>query len=64
LTEKFQVPFLEDTAEFPESLNENARDKVTYNIQKAKRSDDKKLFNKLKNTCLEKQSGKCGKNAI
>jgi hypothetical protein len=34
MTEKFQVRFLEEAAEFPDSLDEKARDKVIYNIQK------------------------------
>ncbi len=53
MTEKFQVQFLEEAAEFIDSLDEKARDKVIYNIQKAKFSDDKKLFKKLKNEIWE-----------
>lgn len=34
MTEKFQVQFLEEANEFLESLDEKARDKVIYNIQK------------------------------
>lgn len=34
MTEKFQVQFLEEATEFLESLDEKARDKVIYNIQK------------------------------
>lgn len=48
MTDKFQVQFLEEAAEFLDSLDEKARDKVIYNIQKARRSNDKELFKKLK----------------
>jgi phage-related protein len=37
MTEKFQVQFLEEAAQFLDSLDEKARDKVIYNIQKAER---------------------------
>ena len=46
MTEKFQVQFLEEAVEFLESLDEKARDKVIYNIQKARFSNDKELFKK------------------
>ncbi|MFA5973485.1 MAG: type II toxin-antitoxin system RelE/ParE family toxin [Lentimicrobiaceae bacterium] len=53
MTEKFQVQFLEEAAEFLDSLDEKARDKVIYNIQKARLSDDKELFKKLKDEIWE-----------
>jgi phage-related protein len=53
MTEKFQVQFLEEAAEFIDSLDEKARDKVIYNIQKAKFSNDKELFKKLKGEIWE-----------
>ena len=53
MTEKFQVQFLEEAAEFLESLDEKARDKVIYNIQKARLSNDKELFKKLKDEIWE-----------
>lgn len=53
MTEKFQVQFLEEAAEFIESLDEKARDKVIYNIQKARLSNDKELFRKLKEEIWE-----------
>ncbi|MCF8372024.1 MAG: type II toxin-antitoxin system RelE/ParE family toxin [Bacteroidales bacterium] len=53
MTEKFQVQFLEEAAEFLDSLEEKARDKVIYNIQKARLSNDKELFKKLKNEIWE-----------
>jgi phage-related protein len=50
---KFQVQFLEEAAEFLDSLDEKARDKVIYNIQKARFSNDKELFKKLKDEIWE-----------
>lgn len=53
MTEKFQVQFLEEASEFLDSLDEKARDKVVYNIQKARFSNDKELFKKLKDEIWE-----------
>ncbi len=53
MIEKFQVQFLEEAAEFIDSLDEKARDKVIYNIQKARLSNDKELFKKLKDEIWE-----------
>jgi phage-related protein len=53
MTEKFQVQFVEEAAGFLDSLDEKARDKVIYNIQKARFSNDKELFRKLKNEIWE-----------
>jgi phage-related protein len=53
MTEKFQVQFLEEAAEFIDKLDEKARDKVIYNIQKARLSNDKELFKKLKDEIWE-----------
>ncbi len=50
---KFSVQFLEDAAEFLESLEEKARDKVIYNIHKARVSNDSELFKKLKGEIWE-----------
>ncbi|MHA8088290.1 type II toxin-antitoxin system RelE/ParE family toxin [Aquirufa sp. Wall-65K1] len=44
---KFNVEFLEEAAEFLESLDEKVRDKIIYNITKARSSSDKELFKKL-----------------
>lgn len=44
MTAKFRVQFLVDAAEFIDKLDENAREKVIYNIQKARVSNDKELF--------------------
>ncbi len=53
MTEKFQVHFLEEAAEFLDSIDEKAREKVIYNIQKARLSNDKELFKKLKDEIWE-----------
>jgi phage-related protein len=53
MTGKFQVLFLEDAAEFLEYLDEKAREKIYYNIQKARFSNHKELFKKLKGDIWE-----------
>lgn len=53
MIEKFQVQFLEDAAQFLDSLDEKARDKVIYNVTKARFSNDKELFKKLKGEIWE-----------
>jgi phage-related protein len=53
MTEKFQVQFLEEAIEFLDNLDEKARDKVIYNIKKAKFSNDRELFKKLKDEIWE-----------
>ncbi len=53
MAEKFQVQFLEDAADFIDKLEDKARDKVIYNIQKARYSNDKVLFKKLKDEIWE-----------
>ena len=53
MTGKFQVRFLEDAAEFLDNLNEKPREKIYYNIQKARFSNDKELFKKLKGEIWE-----------
>jgi len=50
---KFWVEFLVDAAEFIDKLDEKTRDKVIYNIQKARISNDKELFKKLKGEIWE-----------
>ena len=44
---KFKVEFLEEASEFLDSLEEKVRDKIIYNISKARFSNDKELFKKL-----------------
>lgn len=52
-TPKFKVVFLEAAAEFLESLNEKVRDKIIYNITRARYSTDKELFKKLNDEIWE-----------
>ena len=44
---KFKVEFLEPALEFLESLDEKAREKILYNIWKARSISDNELFKKL-----------------
>lgn len=44
---KFEVEFLEEAAAFLDHLDEKVRDKIIYNIHKARFSNDKELFKKL-----------------
>lgn len=53
MTAKFRVEFLVEAAEFIDKLDEKTRDKVIYNIQKARVSNDKELFSKLKGEIWE-----------
>ena len=50
---KFRVDFLENAKEFLDGLDEKARDKVFYNIWKARNSNDKELFKKLQGEIWE-----------
>lgn len=56
MIEKFNVLFLEEAAHFIDNLEEKVRDKVIYNIQKAKFSNDNELFKKLKGEIWEFRS--------
>ena len=47
---KFEVIFLEQAIEFLEKLDDKSRNKIYYNIDKAKLINDPKLFKKLKDT--------------
>jgi phage-related protein len=53
MTEKFQVQFLEEAAEFLDNLEEKAREKIYYNIRKAQVTNYKELFRKLNNEIWE-----------
>jgi phage-related protein len=53
MTEKFQVQFLEEAADFLDNLEEKAREKIYYNIKKAQVTNDKELFKKLNNEIWE-----------
>jgi phage-related protein len=50
---KFDVKFLEDAAGFLDLLDQKPRDKIIYNINKARISNDKDLFKKLKGEIWE-----------
>ena len=50
---KFTVVFLEEAAKFLDGLSEKLRDKIIYNITKAKFSNDKNLFKKLRGEIWE-----------
>ena len=50
---KFRVEFLEDAKEFLDKLDEKARDKIVYNIWKARSTNDKELFKKLQDEIWE-----------
>ena len=50
---KFDVQFLEEALEFLDNLEEKARYKVIYNIQKARITSDAELFRKLKGEIWE-----------
>ncbi len=47
MKEKFKVEFLKGVMEFLERLDEKTRDKILFNIDKAKFTEDKSLFKKL-----------------
>ncbi|MEX0813738.1 MAG: type II toxin-antitoxin system RelE/ParE family toxin [Chitinophagales bacterium] len=47
MTEKFKVEFSEEVLIFLDKLEEKARDKILFNIDKSKVKDDSKLFKKL-----------------
>ena len=53
MTEKFQVQFLEEAADFLDNLEEKAREKIYYNIKKAQVTNDRELFKKLNNEIWE-----------
>ena len=46
MTEKFQVQFLEEAADFIDNLEEKAREKIYYNIKKAQVTNDKEYSRK------------------
>lgn len=50
---KFRVKFLEEVVEFLDKLDEKTRDKIFYNIWKARSSNDKELFKKLQDDIWE-----------
>ena len=52
-TYKFRVEFLEEAKGFLDSLDEKTRDKVFYNIWKARSTNNKELFKKLQDEIWE-----------
>jgi phage-related protein len=50
---KFRVEFLEEAKGFLDLLDEKTRDKVFYNIWKARSTNDKELFKKLQDEIWE-----------
>ena len=50
---KFRVEFLEEAKSFLDGLDEKSRNKVIYNIWKARSSSDKELFKKLQDEIWE-----------
>lgn len=53
MTEKFKVEFLEEVFEFLGKLDKKARDKILFNIGKAKVKTDNTLFKKLNSDIWE-----------
>jgi phage-related protein len=47
MSEKFKVDFLVEVIEFLDRLDEKTRDKILFNIDKAKNTADTDLFKKL-----------------
>lgn len=45
--EKFKIEFSEEVLSFLDKLEEKARDKILFNIDKARVTEDSKLFKKL-----------------
>lgn len=50
---KFRVEFMEEAKTFLDQVEEKARDKIYYNIWKARITHDKELFKKLKDDVWE-----------
>ncbi|MEW4925740.1 hypothetical protein [Algibacter sp. 2305UL17-15] len=47
MTEKFKVEFLKEVFEFLDGIDKKARNKILFNIDKAKVKTDNTLFKKL-----------------
>ncbi len=50
---KFRIEFLDEAKAFLDGLDEKARDKIIYNIWKARSTNDKELFKKLQGEIWE-----------
>ena len=53
MTEKFKVEFLKEVFEFLDGLDNKAREKILFNIDKAKVKTDNTLFKKLNSDIWE-----------
>jgi phage-related protein len=53
MEERFNVEFLDEAVNFLESLEEKAREKIIYNIYKARVTQDNELFKKLSDDIWE-----------
>ena len=53
MTPKFDVLFMEDVREFLATVDQKSKDKIIYNIDRAKLHNDKELFKKLKGEIWE-----------
>jgi len=53
MEERFNVEFLNEAVEFLEGIEKKARDKVLYNIYKARVTQDPELFKKLSDDIWE-----------
>lgn len=51
--ERFKVQFLQEAADFLESVDSKTREKIIYNIRKAQVISDSELFKKLNNEIWE-----------
>ncbi len=53
MTPKFEVLFMEDVDEFLLMIDQKSKDKILYNIERARYYNDKELFKKLKGEIWE-----------
>jgi len=53
MNKKFDIEFLPGVIDFFDDLEENERNKIIYNLDKAKYSNDPKLFKKLESDIWE-----------
>lgn len=53
MNEKFEIIFLTEARDFLLTIDEKSRDKIIFNIDKAKIKKDKELFKKLKDEIWE-----------
>lgn len=49
----FRVEFLEEAKKFLDGIDEKSRDKIVYNIWRARSTNDKELFKKLQDEIWE-----------